>query len=200
MSRYLTLVPIFALRKRGFIDTPDTRHREVMSLFGTINSETPRSDASILFRVEQRGGHPQEYLVLSELRPTNLPFEAQQPIMVNYPVFNTGTALTFRVALNAVKRTKASGSSVEPIAADVYEETSALREWLDTKLPFFTHIQIINHKREILTTYKGTKTIQIDYFDGAALVEDGIALKQALENGIGREKSYGCGLLTVKRI
>ena len=67
-------------------------------------------------------------------------------------------------------------------------------------------IHINNHVREVLgVDRRGRRTgngkvIQIDTIDGVAIVDDETILKEKLVKGVGRAKSYGCGLLTVRAI
>ena len=43
-----------------------------------------------------------------------------------------------------------------------------------------------------------TRVVQVDTVDGIAIVKDSVELEKILLNGVGRAKSYGCGLLSIR--
>lgn len=207
MTSYLSLVPVHLIRRPGFIDGPDTRHREVMSLFGDLDATNPREENGILFRLETLPGKPPAYLVRSHILPQNLPFEAPTPKIETERTPQTGTVVQFRVALNAVQRTV--DGRIRPIPADSLSggDTQEFMYWLQQKLSqVFNEIVINNHTREVLGANRQgkisgqNKVIQIDVIDGIARVASSEKLTEALRIGIGRAKSYGCGLLTVQEL
>lgn len=207
---YLIKVPVTAVRKKGFSDTPNTRHREVMSIFGDIDNNTPRQDVSVLYRLEQSALNNQTlqyeepyYLVLSRIKPTLQSPKIQVKEYV-LPSVAAGQQVVFRVALNAIKR---HDKGITPIPVDIFlpeeEGTSQLGAFLQRKLaPGLKDIEVINHVREVVKdrTHKAIdhKTIQVDTFDGVAVVDDPASLADMLLEGVGRAKAYGCGLLSVK--
>lgn len=206
---YLTLVPATDLvpphlrRQTSYVfNTPTFRHRAVMELFGNL-PHSPRKAANILFRLENIAGKPLNFLIQSAVEPeqTLLPSSAAVKSFT-VPQFETGTVLAFRLAVNGVQRSSNGGVKPLPLWGKTEEKDAVVEEWLARKLtPAFSEIHLVNHIRELISDDQehGGKTIQIDTFDGIARVEDSAALANLIENGVGRAKSYGCGLLTVKR-
>ncbi len=218
---FLSQVPQHELRIRAgrMPDGPNTRHRDVMSLFGELPGNA-REGSGVLFRLEYLPGRPPSYLIRSAVPPTN-PTAGSQTVEEREDELPRGTAVAFRIAVNAVQRTKKTKNGVRPVYVDgaleelvesgemSEEEASSATEitpWLSEKLaPALVDVRIINHQREVLgrgrqgqNRSKERIAVQVDLIDGIALVEDPKALRMLLKRGVGRAKSYGCGLLTVR--
>jgi CRISPR system Cascade subunit CasE len=132
---------------------------------------------------------------------------------MNFPDLEPGQVVTFSVALNAVRRKTiqidgARRTKIQPVPEDHDNEAlengeTTITPWLQGKLSTaLEEIQVVNHLRDILhdSGSGGVMTIQVDSIDGVAQVKDPIALKELLATGIGREKAYGCGLLSVRAV
>lgn len=214
---YLALIPAHEMpglrrKDRGFegknaFISPRERHRSVMSFFGDL-PESPRASAQILFRYEQADGLPPSFLIQSAVEPLGekLPTGAKVKNF-EHPRLDIGQPVVFRLAVNAVVRR--SNGRVTPVPFDGEESTEpTMSEWLADKLaPALSDVSIINHRRELLRDYlergdnrRARRIIQVDTVDGVAKVADPEALISFLDNGVGRARSYGCGLLTVKPI
>lgn len=213
---YLTAVPQADLmRTRGNRrDTPRERHRDIMSLFAQFSdSSAARSEGGVLFRLDRPQGSQPVYLVRSKV-PVTVGVPGIETIVEPPLSVQEGQPVSFRLAVNAVQRNgdKMIRSVVPDDKALPQPENGAihLTPWLQKRLaPALKDVKVLNHQREVLSESKssrgaennrGVKTVQIDTIEGVAIVEDPSALQQLLENGIGRAKAYGCGLLTVKRI
>lgn len=79
--------------------------------------------------------------------------------------------------------------------------------WLQQKLsPALEDLEILNHQRAVLGADRlgrrtaNTPTIQVDTVDGFARINDTELLQQLLFHGVGRAKSYGCGLLSIREL
>lgn len=215
---FLSQIPQHELRIRAgrMPDGPNTRHRDVMSLFGQIDGNA-RQDAGVLFRLEHLPGQAPSYLVRSAVAPSNLT-EGARTVSEGEAELPKGTAVAFRISVNAVQRTKrgtrpvyVDGALEELVESGQMSEEEAssaaeITPWLSEKLfPALADIRIINHQREVLgrgrkgqNLSKEKIAVQIDLIDGVALVNDPLALQELLRRGVGRAKSYGCGLLTVR--
>lgn len=207
---YLSLVPVHEIRKRSRVaDTPDHRHREVMDLFGSIDSKTPRGAKGILFRLDAIPGQAPTYLIRSE-SPIELHVEGARWKEESNAVPPSGAAVQFRIAANGIQRTNRSTARPTRMddqpPVDEHDRSITISEWLGERLSgALKDIHINNHIREVLGTDRrgrssGSKVVQIDTIDGVAIVEDEEVLREKLIKGVGRAKSYGCGLLTVKEI
>ena len=200
----------------GKMDDPLFRHRAVMALFEDSDSANPRAQWNVLFRVEHLPGQPPFFLIQSSVAPVNLP-EGAEMISRELPLVPEGTPVAFRIAINAVRRqNRDSGSDprsnggIKPVPFDGDEQApesiSRMTPWLQGKLAGgLSDLEIINHRREVLgTSRQGRKTshrvVQVDKVDGAAIVADSAQLNKLILNGVGRAKSYGCGLLSVRQL
>lgn len=219
-SVYLTKAPIHALVQtaRNFsvtitpysFNSPRFRHRAVMGLFPEIDSDFPRGRRNILFRLETPAGEAPYFLIQSDIAPTksSVPEILTKEVELEAP--RTGSMVVFRIALNAVRRqsyTDFSGKRsyrVSPVQPDhVDTESETITPWLSHKLSLaLADLEITNHRREVLEDHykKAMMRLQVDSIDGVAVVADESALLTALHIGVGREKAYGCGLLSIKAI
>ena len=59
-------------------------------------------------------------------------------------------------------------------------------------------IEALPHSATMLSV-KGIRFLAVT-FDGLMVVDDPIACEAGLRGGIGREKAFGCGLLSVRRV
>lgn len=216
---YLTQVPQRELVKRTGRkeDTPDGRHRDVMSLFGSLPG-VPRKDAGILFRLERLPGREPTYLIRSRV-PVAHPTPATETRIEPDDLPDAGSNIAFRVSINAVQRPK-SGKT-RPVAPDRDElddcdhrieeaekpASPTVTPWLTERFRgALSEVTVLNHTREVVgATRRGTKSgttmvIQVDILDGVAKVADSALLARLLSEGVGRERAYGCGLLTIKRL
>ncbi|MDY5152748.1 CRISPR system Cascade subunit CasE [Actinobaculum suis] len=179
-----------------------------------------RAAAGVLFRVDKLPGQPPFFLVQAQLRPEERQgLEVKQIELSEYPV---GQVLGFRIAINAIRRQKGpesytrsgkkrGGTKAVPVPFDgdteAPEGISRMTPWLESRfVGALTGVEIINHQREVLGTDRAGRNlrggsgrvVQVDTVDGVARVADPEQLLQLQLQGIGRAKSYGCGLLTVR--
>jgi CRISPR system Cascade subunit CasE len=178
MTTYLTRVPLDALLERDEI-----LHKAVMSMFPTDlpgDQSRRRAESNILFMIEETTA-----IVSSDIMPVSSPR--------NVPTFSlpprelkTGATVRFRTAVNGVRRLSAGGTSpVEDIDG-----------WLEQKLAAaLTEVSVLQHVRTVINS--GRSMLQIDTIDGQAVIEDGEKLRELTRVGIGRGKSYGCGMILV---
>ncbi|MBP3088477.1 type I-E CRISPR-associated protein Cas6/Cse3/CasE [Corynebacterium sp. sy017] len=186
-----------------FLQDPRSRHRMVMSLFPDIDSSTPREKFKILFRLENTPGQAPYFLIQSNVEPTkNLTTEVLTK-EVSFPQFNDGDQIELRLSINPVKRQE---NTTVPIRIDPKTGPAPLFTWIINKLsPAINIDEIVNHNQELLgakTTDTNSKklVVQIDTIDAIGTVSNASQLHEWLSNGIGRAKSYGCGLLTARHI
>ncbi|MDK7198350.1 type I-E CRISPR-associated protein Cas6/Cse3/CasE [Actinotignum sanguinis] len=209
---FLTKVPVHSLLSRvalhkpqnGWsLKDPQVRHRAIMALFPHIETERPRAEMGILFRLDHVPGEAPFFLIQSRepVPQLNLPHEAAMK-EVALQELQSGTPVAFRIAVNAIQRIGTGGTRSIPLDGEEPDPgVPSLSEWLSAKLsPALTDVEIINSRREVLTTGSGEnkRAVQVDTIDGAATVGDGAALLTLQKNGVGRAKSYGCGLLSIQ--
>ncbi|MDY3128291.1 MAG: type I-E CRISPR-associated protein Cas6/Cse3/CasE [Corynebacterium sp.] len=189
------------------LDSPTFRHRAVMGLFPSFDDANPRSRANILFRLETPATEAPYFLIQSSIEPAQDETGEIVTKEVETALPEVGSTVVFRIAVNAIRResfTNASGKRsyrITPVPAD-HEETelNTISTWLSNKLsPAFAELEITNHRRNVLSDGRShSMTVQVDSIDGVATVGDSTALAAALRDGVGREKAYGCGLLTIR--
>ncbi|UBI02231.1 type I-E CRISPR-associated protein Cas6/Cse3/CasE [Corynebacterium freneyi] len=219
--RYLAKIPVHSLlaRKgdqqssRGWdIDSPTFRHRAVMSLFGPLEDGS-REKAGILFRLERIPGQAPFFLVQSAVRPDNVDgvdgVEMKEWV---FPELVAGRPVSFRLAANAVRRRTVveAGKRRTVVSSVPFDHNDDAVEsgemtvspWIRQKLAgALADVQVTNHLRDVLqdpSVNGRRKALQVDTIDGIGLVEDVEALRAMVEGGVGREKAYGCGLLSVR--
>lgn len=187
------------------ITSPIFRHRAVMALFSDLESSTPRTDLQVLFRLDFITGQAPYFLVQSNTAPDNTAdisthIETKE---ITLHELVQGTPVSFRLAVNAVKRRQQGG--ITPIPYDT-EDNPAFSEWLQQKLRgALQEISITTHQRQVLgadrkgsSGDKNDRVVQVDTVDGFAIVANPENLQNLILNGVGRAKSYGCGLLSIQ--
>lgn len=108
----------------------------------------------------------------------------------------------FRLTANAVYRDRETGGLVP------YTSISDMEQWLLSRaerLGFEVtgsptgnlNVMISDHHSEPLRHGKRTMPISMTSYEGVLKITDVAKLKKALVEGVGRERAYGCGLLTV---
>ncbi|MFW0108281.1 type I-E CRISPR-associated protein Cas6/Cse3/CasE [Rothia sp. P7181] len=193
---------------QGFLlDSPKFRHRAVMGLFDeNLESSNPRSKHNILFRLDSVPGHAPYFLVQS-----SIPVQAEDIIEeletkeISLQSPQEGTPVAFRLAINGIVRKSRSHEIVHvPFDGEDPENPLSFTNWLEQRLSgALKDISVMNHQRQVLGADRtgkkqGDLTVQIDTVDGFAYVDSPSALEQILLNGVGRAKSYGCGMLSIK--
>lgn len=176
-----------------------------MNLFGDLPNN-PRKSGNILFRLEEIPGRPASFLIQSTIEPDRAKLPRHGRIKeFEFPQFSSGQPLGFRLSINAVVRH--SDGRTTPVPIDPTDDgREDFTPWLARKLhPAITEIALINHKRDVLRDRRqrenssgNRRTIQVDTVDGVTQVGDPDELIKLLTSGVGRAKSYGCGLLTVR--
>ena len=207
----LALNPENKPRKGWDANDPQFRHRAVMGIFGQFDESSPREHAGILFRLEFLPGNEPFFLIQSLVKPE---FASTNTVIkeINVPEFLQGSTVRFRIAINAIRRTKSPDGRTPtvPVPFDSeyaeFPHLSTMTSWLQEKLsPALSEVSILNHQREVIGVSRNgervsQRTVQIDTVDGFAVVADPQALQNMITSGIGRAKSYGCGLLSVAEV
>lgn len=191
VESFLTLVPLRRLIQlngiRGYRDSAESRHRMVMALFPIIEEEQARAKMAVLFRGE-RTKEESSVLIRSAVRPSNLP--GIKTLRENFTRFDEQAAVRFRVTVSALKR---SGDSERWIS-----EFTELEGWLTEKLqPGLKELDLIQLKDEEIRRAGAKSFVKLTQIDGTAKIGDLEILEKLLRGGVGRNKSYGAGLLTL---
>jgi CRISPR system Cascade subunit CasE len=178
-------------------------HQRIMQAFPDENRENARADWNVLFRQE-----PEQDLVLVSssiegdwtLLPSGyLLSHVSKPFDVENIAFMTGQLLQFRLKANPSKRDNQSRKLI-----GMFNETDQL-EWLgrqgDRNGFVLKEMDVIQTPNIFGVKSKGKSPIRLKtvLFQGVLNITDVAQFKLALSQGIGRGRSYGCGLLSVAK-
>jgi CRISPR system Cascade subunit CasE len=179
-------------------------HRSIMQGFPNEQREKARADWQVLFRLEPDSN---VLLVQSELEPDwlKLPpsYFRQQQCKTFQPEpsqFPADRLLQFRLKANPSKRDKETRKTVglyyQPEQEAWFARQAAQHGFSVEGLDIIPAANLWGEKA------KGQPQIKIHtaLFQGVLKVQDPALLVTAIEQGIGRGKSYGCGLLSIQRL
>jgi CRISPR system Cascade subunit CasE len=163
-------------------------HHRVMSLLPDDLGPVPRKRAGVLFRVDDTPAGP-VILVQTTMRPDphRLPdgyaTAATREITPLLDALRPDKTVHYRIAAKIV--------ALSGVAAERWWQGHAERHGL----------RLLASHAEPQPPAVGAGTARIRHsimrFDGQAMVDDPDKVRQAILDGIGRGKSFGCGLLTV---
>ena len=204
----LTPDPGHTLARRERTDA-GAMHRRVMSLFPDNLPAQPRATTGALFRVDQDNAGI--YILIQSVLPPDpakLP-TGYGPIVTKdmTPLIERcrpGTRVTYRVVGNAVTRLGKNTTAGRPGQVVPLRGPDALAWW--QRQAATAGLTVTDAHATVLppgtASRNGADTAvrtphDRTQFDGTATIADPAALVAAMSHGIGRAKSYGCGLLTV---
>jgi len=165
-------------------------HRTVLSGFG--------KDPKVLYRLEV--GY---LLILSSKKPSyNVDYFEDVETKKYNMQYKKDQSLAFRMRCNAVKRSKDTGKYYPVIEED------KLKVWLDKRATDngFEVVRLVSSCEDPEISYKkiGDKEIKQTHhsvlMNGIIKIIDEEKFIHALQSGIGRARSYGFGLLSVKLV
>jgi CRISPR system Cascade subunit CasE len=178
-------------------------HQRIMQGFPDESVDNPRQQWHILYRQEpdsliilvQSAIEPDwsrlpiDYLLSSDFKQLN--WDAKQ--------FSIGNLYQFRLKANPSKRDKETRKTIGMFRREdqiAWLERKSAQHGFQT-----TGIDVIPVPKTYGTKAKGTKPIQIHsvIFQGILQVTDSSSFVQCLREGIGRGRSYGCGLLSIAK-
>jgi CRISPR system Cascade subunit CasE len=182
-------------------------HRRIMKLMPDNLGEQARQQVGVMFRVDETNAGI-TILVQSRCQPdlSRLPagygtaeLRDGAPML---KALQTGTLVHYRIAANASKRQEAFVERGRP-GPIVPLSGEAAEEWWTKRAE--THgLRLVNSNIQGLNPARGTrandeKSIRhsLTRFDGVATIVNADLVREAIENGIGRGKSHGCGLLSL---
>lgn len=182
-------------------------HRRIMKLMPDNLGEQARQTAGVLFRLDETNTGPTIF-VQSRYQPelSRLPagygtaeLRDADPLLRTLKI---GMLVHYRIAANASKRQAALVEHGRP-GPIVALSGEAAEEWWSTRAE--THgLRLINASIQGLNPALGKRSTMdkpirhsLTRFDGIATIVNVDRVRDAVENGIGRGKSYGCGLLSL---
>ncbi|MFR9723628.1 type I-E CRISPR-associated protein Cas6/Cse3/CasE [Streptomyces sp. MS19] len=187
-------------------------HRRVMSLFPDIEANDARARFGVLFRVEDTPRGCALFVQSThEPDPARLPdgYGAllSRPLDPLLDALKPGRRIRYRCVANAVRRPGATTREVyelKPVvplggrAADEWWRRQATAAGLEPE-------SVLSQPLDAVRGPRGTQGAAAKQrmrhdrtrFDGVATIVDADLLRERIVAGVGRAKSYGCGLLTV---
>lgn len=181
-------------------------HRRVMSLLPDGLGDQARHKAGVLYRLDETRQGP-TLTVQAGLLPSDekLP-EGYCEFAVRHltpllKALQPGMRVHYRIAANATKRAAKSDEkhkkgqivALSGVAAGEWWQRQATTHGLTLVTSFAQPLPQARGERE-----DGKSVCHaVTRFDGTAIVRDPDLLREALVRGIGRGKSYGCGLLSL---
>ena len=192
-------------------------HQKIMQAFPDEADQhpdnwSPRQEWNILFRQElEQGLDSAVILVQSDIEPNwsflpnsylsdRYPIPTSKPFAVSADILEKRRRFRFRLKANPSKRDKETGKTV-----GFFKQQDQLA-WLERqgdRCGFKTHNVMVVPSPNIFGRKKqGAKPIQIKtvLFQGILAVTDTTTFLSTLQQGIGRGKSYGCGLLSIAKV
>ncbi|MFF5719368.1 type I-E CRISPR-associated protein Cas6/Cse3/CasE [Streptomyces buecherae] len=194
-------------------------HRRVMSLFPDGASDQARTHFGVLFRIEDtaRGPH---LLIQSNQAPDpgRLPDGygalTTRPLDDLLKALAPGRTLRYRCTASPIRKPGATTRSLYNLPAVVPLNGAAADEWWQRQadkagLKILSlrsqPVESVHDRQYSATAVPGNKHRRAGNhvhhhrvrFDGTATIIDPDLLHQAIRDGIGRGKAYGCGLLSI---
>jgi CRISPR system Cascade subunit CasE len=184
-------------------------HRRLMSLLPNNLGTHARAQTSLLYRLDHQRPGAAILLTQSTVQPdiNQLPngygIAEQRLLTPMLDALAEGMLVRYRLAANASKRLW-KGDEHHPAGKVVALGKADAEQWWRDRAQQRHGLQILAVHTEAADSARGrrnhaTVTHAITRFDGTALITDAHALRNAILEGIGRGKTYGCGLLSLAR-
>jgi CRISPR system Cascade subunit CasE len=169
-------------------------HRQVMHLFGPLESSPgPRAASSILFRVEPQaqGGR---VLVQSSVPPEVSGFSTKElsPLLEQ---LRTGSEVLYLVQANPVRTVNRTGEDGVVRKHRAQVGLDLMQGWLSARLQGL----VLQGEPELTRTYErfGKTPLYVVECRGRGVVTDPALLAETIRTGVGKARSYGCGMVSV---
>lgn len=178
-------------------------HRTVMSLFPDTAEPNARQSFGVLHRLDSTANGP-VLLVQSQERPNADAVAATYgtartvSLLPLFERLSPGLQVRYRILLNATKRVASGEQKGKRLALGA----QATRDWWAARAAG-TGLQLVGDCTLVSETLSGREgddgriTVRPWRVDGTATVQDAASLAAAITAGIGKGRSYGCGLLTI---
>lgn len=186
-------------------------HRRLMSLFPDNAGPDPRARFGVLHRTEDTPAGP-HLLIQSTHQPdlTKLPTTygtaTTKPLNALLDALRPGLTIRYRCVASPVRKPGATTRAAYNLPAVVALTGTAADEWWYRQADT-AGLKLLTLHSQPLDTARGTRNPttgdrqRINHtrtrFDGTAAVLDPEHLRTKILEGIGRGKSYGCGLLSI---
>ncbi len=179
-------------------------HRRIMQAFPDEQREQPRAEWNVLFRQE-----PDSNIILvqsaiepdwSRLKQGYLARHSIKPIDIHNIQLNEGRVIQFRLKANPSKRNPETKKLIGLL------HQSEQLTWLERQASqhgfMVLNVDVIPTPSVFGIKVKQTSPIRIVsvLYQGVLQITDSALFQTAIQQGIGRGRSYGCGLLSIARL
>ncbi|MFE4609482.1 type I-E CRISPR-associated protein Cas6/Cse3/CasE [Streptomyces niveus] len=213
MNLWLTrLIPDTQSREsRRDLNSPIGVHRRIMSLFPSNAGPDPRARFGVLFRTEDTPTGP-HLLIQSthqpdtSLLPNDYGTTLTRPLDALIEAIRPGHTIRYRCAASPVRKPGATTRAHYNLPPVVALTGAAADEWW-IRQANISGLKPLTHNSQPLDAIRGERRPDDKppqrilhartQFDGTATIIDTDQLREAILKGIGRGKSYGCGLLSI---
>jgi len=216
---FLTRMPLNPARRgtRSLLASPQSMHAAVLASFPP-DVGTDDSEGRVLWRVDRDTPHEVFLYLCSPRRPdlTHLVEQAGWPTSSSWqtrdyaPLLDrlaVGQRWAFRITANPVRRVR-DEKHPDRGAVRAHVTASQQVEWLVSHAAAAgfavpqtpdgqAAVQVAERSVRTFARQTAMVTVATARFDGVLEVRDDTLLRRTLVAGLGRAKSYGCGLLTL---
>ncbi|WP_328722807.1 type I-E CRISPR-associated protein Cas6/Cse3/CasE [Streptomyces sp. NBC_00247] len=196
---------------RRDLGDPVGMHRRIMSLFPSDAGPDPRARFGVLFRTEDTPTGP--HLLLQSAHepdtgrlPAGYGTTLTRPLDALIDAIRPGLTVRYRCAASPVRKPGATTRALYNLPPVVPLTGTAADEWW-LRQADQSGLKPLTHHAQPLDTVRGERRPAAGtpqrirhartQFDGTAAIIDTGLLRAAILGGIGRGKSYGCGLLSI---
>lgn len=193
---FLTMVPmrdlIYFSKIGRYRDNALSRHRMIQSIYPSEIGDGSRKKLNLLYRFEKdfQGGRA---LIRSSVAPASL---SQIKTITEKHEYKHNDNVGFRVVINPIKRNGSKESFLT--------KTEDIEEYVEKR--FFEalkDIHVVSMSSETLwrTNLRSNKNfLKLVQIDAVATVDEEDKFLNFIKNGVGRNKNYGAGLITARKI
>lgn len=183
-------------------------HQVSMSLFGASITEYGRTEKNILWRLERDDDSRWRLVIQSTVPPTEesaaLPHIQVKPVSGLFASLTEGTQVSYCTDLSPHQRYNARRTEGGRDRKDVLlTSEQSIKQWVERSGPRAgLRIDPDTMLVQRMGKHPGPKitaasAFLTDRFTGTAVVTDPESLRSTIRKGIGKRRSYGCGLLSV---
>ncbi|MFF5090330.1 type I-E CRISPR-associated protein Cas6/Cse3/CasE [Streptomyces niveus] len=196
---------------RRDLGSPIGMHRRIMSLFPSEAGPDPRARFGVLFRTEDTPAGPHLLIQSTHqpetgLLPNDYGTTLTRPLDALIEAIRPGLTIRYRCVASPVRKPGATTRALYSLPPIVALTGAAADEWwlrqanLSGLKPFTHHSHpldaILGERRPTDAPPQRIRHARTQ-FDGTAAIIDTDQLRGAILKGVGRGKSYGCGLLSI---
>ena len=166
-------------------------------------------DSRVLYRIERTAGAIEKIYALVQ---TNGPFSkpdvftqygefelSSKPMLPAIQFLDLDRVIRFSVRVNPVARREIDQGESKKISYRIITGEESVTDWFRNlaKNRGFEILDCVSNSEKSILGKSGKESVNLYRVEGIAKVVDEQKAKEALKNGIGRAKIFGCGLLTI---